>query len=89
MPYICMMLGNVPPHSQAAWDILSEEIRACAVAEELASEVLQGKRAVPKGMQDIAATVNATETSFSERGQSLYISEVVSIPARLISDRSQ
>ena len=78
MPYICMMLGNASSHSQAAWAVLFEEIRACAAAEEAALDILDKGKAVPKTLQDLIGSIVASEACFTGMRSSLSIAEVVS-----------
>ena len=79
MPYIRMMLGNVPLHSQASWRILSEEIGACAAAEESANVILNGAESLPMGLKDLIAIIVVSEIWSAGRQLSMCIAEVVSV----------
>lgn len=78
MPYIRMMLGNVPPQCLAAFDVLSEAIRSCAEAEALAGQIAAAALAVPPELQELASIILASANcSFREKLQ-MPVSRLVS-----------
>lgn len=79
MPYIRMMLGNVPVRSQASWSVLTEEIGACAAAEESANAIINRAKPAPKELKNLIASIDASGTICSAgRHLPVCIAEVVS-----------